>query len=341
MAEPIPEMMSRIDLRLLYSDKAPKNNRAIFTQCPKHADMSRPNLAVYPTNTYCFACGYHEKATEHLLRVLNLSNSPGALLHALGALINNEIRLHASGKRREEPLEPSLVDYYMSLMKPHIMEHLLARYGLNYQSVVDNKIGFMPGKNAAITIPVMNASRRKLINIRFRSMLEKPTLKYWGVSGHNSLAWYRPAGVGVINKSATKGYVVIAEGEFDALALRQLGFYSVSPTNGAMSLLGECDKMLDELRGLHVYLAFDQDEPGRYASIELQKKLNDMGLGVTRITWPNVYAKDASELLALGYTRPKLRWLWDYNKTTDESFDCPLDTPLDTTSDIAYNAIGY
>jgi DNA primase len=87
--------------------------------------------------------------------------------------------------------------------------------------------------------------------------------------------------------------VILAEGEFDAIALRQAGFLACSSTGGCRTF---DPAWLRTLENLDRYVCFDNDEHGRDACARLKRLC-----ALKEIRLPDPY-KDASEYL-LEHTR--------------------------------------
>ena len=103
-----------------------------------------------------------------------------------------------------------------------------------------------------IAIPVIKDS--ELIDYKYRGVSEKTFRRHPG-----SATW-------IVNEEALQhatedGYIIITEGELDALSVYQLGHRSVvSPTGGAQGPTPWAGKIADKVK---VYINVDNDEPGQ------------------------------------------------------------------------------
>ena len=96
-------------------------------------------------------------------------------------------------------------------------------------------------------------------------------------------------------------FVVLTEGEIDAMTLHQYGYPSLSVPSGATGLTWieyEYDRLMayDE-----IYICFDDDEPGQKGALELVKRL-----GIHRCKVVTLPFKDANECLKNGLTKSEI-----------------------------------
>ena len=143
-------------------------------------------------------------------------------------------------------------------------DYLYIKRGLTKETVSHFKLGYDIEKNA-ISIPVFK--RGELINIRYRFLSKDSKQKYCSERGCE--IWiYNEDG---INESLKKGAVLITEGEFDLMSCWQAGFKAVvSPSSGKESY-GTWIELLDKVS--EVYIAFDNDKPGKSASLKLAERV--------------------------------------------------------------------
>lgn len=103
-----------------------------------------------------------------------------------------------------------------------------------------------------IVIPVYDKQGNKLFNKYRRGPNDTDSPKYQYDKGAQGTLYNM--------QNITGDYVVITEGEFDALVLMSYGFNAVSPTSGSGSFKQEWLDMLDKRT---IYIAYDNDEAGR------------------------------------------------------------------------------
>lgn len=162
--------------------------------------------------------------------------------------------------------DPHQVDKYRECLasSPIASDYLHIGRGFSTETIENFKLGYDPVRNA-ITIPVYK--RGELINIRYRHLDPNATAKYTQEKGCE--VWiYNEEG---IEKGKAKGGVLIVEGEFDCMSAWQAGFKNViSPASGKDSY-GVWLELLDTIP--KVYIAYDNDKPGRAAGRDLAERL--------------------------------------------------------------------
>lgn len=138
-------------------------------------------------------------------------------------------------------------------------EYLKSR-NLNKDTSKYFKLGFT--ETGEIAIPVFKSG--DLIDYKFRSINEKKFRRHSGGE-----TW-------VVNEEAFQyaeedGYIICVEGEFDAMALYQLGFRSVvSTTGGAQGPTTWINKIPE---GVKIIINYDNDEPGQEAAQKLAERI--------------------------------------------------------------------
>lgn len=181
--------------------------------------------------------------------------------------------------------DPKLLETYrLSLLEtPSAIDYLKITRGLN-QATIDNfQLGYDKDRDA-ISIPIFK--RGELINIKYRHLNPDSKAKYSQEKGCE--VWiYNEDGIA---KGQAKGGVLITEGEFDCMSAWQAGFKNViSPASGKDSY-GVWLELIDTIP--KVYIAYDNDKPGKGASLELA---NRVGTDKTfEIIYPEGF-KDAND----------------------------------------------
>lgn len=143
------------------------------------------------------------------------------------------------------------------------MEYLSKVRNLTMETIQHFGLGFDTDKQA-IAIPVYK--RGELVNIKYR-FLNPDGAKYIGTTGAE--VWlYNDDG---IEEAKKKSGVLIVEGEFDCMSVWQAGIKNViSPASGKDSY-GMWLELLDNIP--RVYIAYDNDEPGRATSLKLAERV--------------------------------------------------------------------
>lgn len=142
-------------------------------------------------------------------------------------------------------------------------EYLTVQRGLLKETIEHFRLGYCETKDA-VAIP--HFKNGELINIKYR-FLNPRDIRY--TSEPNAEQWlFHDEGLIV---GLDKGAVFIAEGEFDAISLWQMGVRNVvSPGSGANSY-GPWLETLDKIKS--VWIAYDNDTPGQSAAKELAERI--------------------------------------------------------------------
>jgi twinkle protein len=175
-------------------------------------------------------------------------------------------------------------------------DYLTKDRGFTEETIENFRLGYDARKNA-VAIP--HYKDGELINIKYR-FLEPKDIRYTSEAGAEPWV-YNDVGF-IVGKE--KGAVAIAEGEFDCMALWQMGFKNVvSPGSGANSY-GTWIEVVDTIK--QVWIAYDNDEPGQAAAKELAGRI---GVEKCRnVSYPEG-TKDANEYM-LAHTPSDLRELF-------------------------------
>jgi hypothetical protein len=296
------------DLRELYTDEPLSDTTPVYIYCPMHPDVNRPSMRVYEGGAYCFTCGTYlsrEKLLRHisdvdpeLITYTKLMKTQNKRLRARPTLRKEEIAVLA--KMAHENLTSSQRRFYRSrgLYDATVERYRLGHYGMGY------------------TLPVLTAEDDATVEtLRFRRDDEQSfdehwaPPKYWGVRGSNELMVY-PFPI-----APTTAPVILTEGEFDALILRQEGFRAFSFTNGAQSWkrIKDWSRLLPT--GAPILVQYDNDAPGREAATGLAAAL--IGQGFTATSSAPQNWKDISELRSqspeefFAYLHQLERWIDD------------------------------
>jgi twinkle protein len=180
--------------------------------------------------------------------------------------------------------------YHKSLLDNQtILSYLTEERSFTLATIKKFKLGF---NNGAITIPHIKGGL--CLNIKSRVIKPAKEKKFFREEGYPSILF------NLDNAIKYKGSVIISEGEFDAIALDQVGFPNVvSVPNGAETFL---DEWIDDLEQFdQIYLSYDMDEPGRKG---VEKAADKLG----RYRCLNVLLplKDANDCLKAGFTHQEM-----------------------------------
>lgn len=174
------------------------------------------------------------------------------------------------------------------------LEYLNKQRGLKPSTLQHFHVGMTETKE--IAIPVFKDG--ELIDYKYRKIVEKEFRRHPGAE-----TW-------VVNEPAFQyatedKYIVCVEGEFDAMALFQLGFKSVvSTTGGAQAPTPWIKRIPDNVK---IFICYDNDEPGQEAAQKLAERI-----GIHKcynITFKDV--KDANDFLLGGGTKAEFQKMLD------------------------------
>jgi DnaB-like helicase C terminal domain/Toprim-like len=193
----------------------------------------------------------------------------------------------AGGYRKPEA---GLVERYQQELQGESLEYLTKVRGLNLETIANFKLGYSRERNA-ISIPVFKGG--EVVNIRYRSLSPDATSRYTQEKGCE--IWlYNEAGIEVAKE---KRGILVVEGEFDLMSAWQNGFKNVVSAASGKDSYGVWIELLDQIP--KVYIAYDNDEPGRQASLAMAERV-----GIDKcfeVSYPEGF-KDANEFF-LKHTR--------------------------------------
>ena len=248
------------------------------TYCPFHHDKKNPNLDIniISGRFKCFACGKKGGAWDFMVNKDEtgkfIYNMPDALdnIEALRKMINYESDHEAQTGVSELTLKveenrAKTAHNYLA-QQPFAVKILTRDRGLTMETINKWNLGFMKG---VITIPIKDILGN-LASLKFHK-------KYQTEGAVNQLF---PWGAVVRNREP---YVIIVEGELDMIIMRQNGFNAVTQTAGANSWN---NNFTQYFKRKIVYIAYDNDKPGRKGANEVGHELWHHGISTMIIQWP-------------------------------------------------------
>jgi DNA primase len=236
--------------------------------CPFHEDHKTPNLSINIISGHykCFACGAKGGPEEFIVQKNKQGYTFNFVPNAQGEHLNRLSKYEEKHMSElDMAVEESRVDtaHEFLFRQPFAIQKLTKDRGLTIETIKKYKIGYLKG---AITIPIYNKNG-KFVSLKFHK-------KYQTEGAVTQLfPW----------DALNKNYVVLVEGELDAIILQQHGINGITQTSGANGWLDEFNK---EFHKKIVYLAYDNDSVGRFASINVGKKLWEENINVFLINWP-------------------------------------------------------
>lgn len=298
-----------IDLRLAVTD-SPVGGQPEMLPCPQHDDSTQ-SMAVYPDNIHCFGCRFHIARRLEGLAFL-LHSSVTEVLAVAGKYTSESLdayRERVTEQAKTDPLPRGLAITYVNLLwrqRTHRVDYLRGR-GLDDETIRRFSLGH---DGTRFVLPIFDQENR-LLTFRYRRDdvyetsyfdsrrgREVAVPKYSGMRGRNGQYLFPEWEIAVEEPT----YIVVVEGELDAVRLWQAGIPAVSTTNGA----GQVHRIPALLREKFpfittLFIATDQDDPGREAARQTVIEARRLGFAVTEIGWPQVWGKDVTELYLNGH----------------------------------------
>lgn len=251
--------------------------------CPFHSDVNTPNFFVNIVTGYyqCFACGKHGnyldfsvvikgntvqirtpeiiKKDIDIQRIIDYNSKHNKGLSELDLAIEKEFAIKS---------------HELLLRIPNQLKLIYENRGLTLETIKDYQIGFCEG---TLTIPIYDKSG-KFISLKRHK-------KYQTSGAKNQLyPW----------KAVEQDYIILCEGEFDCLLLRQYGINAATQILGANSWEKEFNQYFNNKR---IYLAYDNDEPGKKGIEKIIEEFKDLNSKIYRINWPANIDKDVTDYL--------------------------------------------
>lgn len=179
-----------------------------------------------------------------------------------------DLSKHRSSKRQdpvdqEEPLTEAKIRRYKSYLrsKPNLLRYLTDDRGLTLDTLDEFDIGYDENRGRYV-IPVRDG-KGVLVNLRRYSKDGKP--KFTNAFGHGTPPRLYPS------SSLGEEQLVLAEGEWDALATIQNGWPAVTGTHGSTTWETEWS---NELQGKKIFICYDNDKVGRIGAKKAARSLS-------------------------------------------------------------------
>jgi 5S rRNA maturation endonuclease (ribonuclease M5) len=253
--------------------ETPRENGDIDAHCPLHNDRRRSAVINFEEGVwYC--------NTEDIGGTIEeLIEQRESWVEAPNGEVSSRFKRKLS-KPEDLPSEAMVEGWKVALAgDPIALDDLKAARGLWTKTADYYELGW-DRSAMAYTIPVRNADG-ELVNVR-RYQLRPPQdrRKIWGVSGHNSPVLYP---LRSLPKAIQDGYVIICEGELDAIICNQYNFRAITRTGAARVWKAEWNKLFKDLT---VYVCHDMDTAGQVANRKVARHLARVAKEVKVIRLP-------------------------------------------------------
>jgi len=260
-------------------------NRKI--RCPFHVDTN-PSLHVYDDgHWYCFSCARHGDVLDfvgyflrgdqydphtHIVDVIDYIASLG---------VRSDVTPAATPAAKPPPtrLDPRLASRYHHSMNEYARDWWHSR-GLSDETIDTFRLGY-DGKR--FTIPAFYRGVLLGINRRRDDSLTLEGPKYMRLKGSR---------ISLFNADLLLGktdYVIICEGEIDAMMLYQHGWLAVSSTGGCATFRPAWARYFAHVKD--VFVMMDNDEPGMQGALKVRSMIRRAHI----IMLPDGY-KDVSDV---------------------------------------------
>jgi DNA primase len=263
--------------------------------CKWHPDEVTPNLVIYPDHAYCFACNKYADAIEVIQTVYGYSFE-----EAVRFLVRHQ---NTANYRKYLPsaIDPEMVRAMQNKLielpedSPQ-WEFLLGR-GLAYPTIHMFAVGCT---DTEISIPHMVQGEVRNVKYRLLPGVSEDLPRYRSMSGRPLTDLYPHDHI--LRYAEESNILILTEGEFDAMLLRQSLLPAASMPHGVNGRLAQWYSDFSMFQ--QVWVAFDQDPAGDEAWERFQTKRNTMGqtdeemLAPTkfvRLRWPSEWGKDITD----------------------------------------------
>jgi hypothetical protein len=262
------------------ASETPRDNGDIDSHCPLHHDRKRSAVINFDEGVwYCNTEGIGGSIKELMEQRDDWVEPPTSTSNSGG-------RTARVRKPEELPTDEDVERWKVILQYDDIaLEDLKAARGIWTKTADYFEIGWDPSANS-YTLPVRD-EEGEITNVR-RYQLRPPAgrRKVWGVTGHNGAALYPWS---AIKKAQTDGYVIVCEGEFDAIITNQYNFRAVTRTSSARAWKAEWNK---HFKDLTVYVCHDCDSPGQAANRKVARQLSKVAKEVRMVRLPYAITPD-------------------------------------------------
>ncbi len=169
------------------------------------------------------------------------------------------------GVDKRPPISEDLVNSWCQNLQsePGAINWITEKRGLKLDTIKKFMIGWDP-KRSKNTIPVRD-KYGKVVNVRLYNAKKKPKICNFTDGKHKYGSPARLYGIGHLSKLPDGAQVILCEGEWDMLLLRQEDFNAVTGTGGCNTFRREWAK---EFKGKKVVVLYDADEEGKKAANE-------------------------------------------------------------------------
>lgn len=251
-----------------------RENGDIDAHCPLHNDRRRSAVLNFEEGVwYCNAEGVGGSITDLVARREEWVDPPRSNGRAI-------IRKPTAASAAGLPSEAEVMEWRKALRRDSIaMDDLKAARGIWTKTADYYELGWSRAMDA-YTIPVRDVKGRLLNVRRYQIRVPEGRRKIWGITGHNSPVLYP---FSALSKAKRSRYIIICEGELDAIILNQYNFRAITRTGAARIWNDGWSKLLT---GLVVYVCHDCDSTGQDANRKVARSVVRVAEEVRTIRLP-------------------------------------------------------
>ncbi|TLD40617.1 MAG: DNA primase [Candidatus Jettenia ecosi] len=303
------DVLRGMDYRSFYTRHIPgfetNGKTEVSCHCPFHDDKE-PSLSVNLEKGVfkCFGCSEQGGVVKfiQLLYGLDKKDALERIKEEEGIKPDSESSSGGKPKAKTRNSEPTYLTldqvkliHNQLLKNEAILKTFQDKYGLSLETIEKYFIGY---QNEHYVIPIETEPGRWALK------------EHKGLQSHGAKVSLYPSDI--IKKDLP--YIVIAEGEFKALLLNQMGFPSIAGTGGANTWKREWNS---HFTNLDVILAYDNDVPGRQGATKVVESFKGIARNVKMIQWPSFMdsqdKKDVTDFfVTLGKTKEDFQRLIDH-----------------------------
>lgn len=308
-------------LRPYLESETPNDVGEVGMHCPLHEDATRSaSLNMNTGKWYCHGPCSDGGTAASLVKMIN--NGEAFPPPEKGASSNGSST--ASKGRPESISEGKVAGYHSALLSSgEPLGDLRKARKLTMDTIREFQIGWDTSPTRpAYTIPVRGEDGR-LVNIRRYQI--NPTddgRKIWSANGHGTPVLFPSQNIGDLGD-----YVVVCEGELDAILTIQNGFEALTRTGAADVWRQGWNKVFT---GKTVFVIHDKDQKGYLANKKVHRELTGVAARVVVVDLPFEYKEkhgdDLTDYWAAGYTADDF-WALCQAALTDEVEPNRIESP--------------
>lgn len=280
--------MEAIDLLREHLEASGPNEQGEWGMyCPLHEDLKRSASINFEKGTFnCFACE-RGLTIPQLLQAIKEEGVAERDDSESAPKVVSKVPL---------PSDATISGWHSALISSDIVTELKERRGLSDETIGQYRIGW-DDRTKAYTIPIFDKDGA-LVNVRrYQLDPKEDRRKIWSVSGHGSPTLYP------LTSLNNTEFILLCEGEMDALLTLQQGFRAITRTGAADVWRREWNELFEDKT---VFICHDMDDKGQKANFKIARELSKVANDVYIVLLPyevtTKHGKDLSDYWLEGNT---------------------------------------